>query len=62
MVVNAENGGMLYKMSNSSLLSSVRKNYRMKKPAEVFGFFFLIQLHLPIKKKKSFLSGGVSTL
>lgn len=40
MVVNAENGGMLYKMSNSSLLSSVRKNYRMKKPAEVFGFFF----------------------
>ena len=36
MVVNAKNGGMLYKMSNTSLLSSLGKNYRLNKPAEFF--------------------------
>lgn len=35
MVVNAQNVGLLYTMSNSSPLSSVGKNYRVNKPEDL---------------------------
>ena len=34
-VVSAENVGLLYKMSNSSPLSSVGKNYRVNEPEDL---------------------------
>lgn len=48
-VVNAENVGLLYTMSNSSPLSLVEKNYRVNKPEDLKKKKF--KLHLPIKKK-----------